>query len=181
MGCVYQAKNVVNGKSYIGKTVQTLRGRIFRHISTAKRGSVCYFPTALRKHGQQSFLWMPLFLSDDNNDLISMERVFIKLLNTKLPNGYNLTDGGEGTLGLSIKGRKFTEEHRRKLSLSQIGNTKALGKKFTQEHKDKIGAANKGKKKITPEWRVKMTAARIGKKRGKYNMEKFYQNPTVQP
>lgn len=43
-------------------------------------------------------------------------------------------------------GRKHTEESKKKMSLSRIGNKNALGHRHSQETKDKISRANTGKK-----------------------------------
>jgi hypothetical protein len=52
----------------------------------------------------------------------------------------NRTDGGDGCSGVI-----FTEEVRKKISDSKIGNTHTLGKKFTEEHRRKISEAHRGK------------------------------------
>lgn len=76
----------------------------------------------------------------------------------------NLTDGGEGVKGrvwtdeqrknksefMKLHGHsmpKFpTEEHKRKLSISKIGNTNRVGKFHTEETKLRIGESKKGSK-----------------------------------
>ncbi len=47
------------------------------------------------------------------------------------------------------KGKKFSEEHKKRLSIAFRGNTNGKGnkgKRLTEEHKRKIGEAEKGKK-----------------------------------
>jgi hypothetical protein len=55
----------------------------------------------------------------------------------------NMTDGGEGTLGL-----KHKKETKIKISKSNSGGTSwSKGIRFSKEHKDKISKGNKGKKR----------------------------------
>lgn len=55
----------------------------------------------------------------------------------------NLTLGGEGSSG---RVPTFTDDHRRKISISKTGPNNAMyGKPLSQEHRDKIGAAHKGR------------------------------------
>lgn len=79
----------------------------------------------------------------------------------------NMTDGGDGSSGLlcsektknkqreKMKGRKFSKEHREKLSQSHKGkkceylrqlNISRTGKSISEEHKRKISESRRGKK-----------------------------------
>lgn len=81
----------------------------------------------------------------------------------------NMKLGGEGGWGLSResiikrsitqKGKKLSEEHRRKLSESQKGKKR---KPLSEETKRKIGEASKGRK-ASEETRRKLSEAHIGK------------------
>jgi len=94
--------------------------------------------------------------------------MWIKLLNTKRPNGYNLTDGGEGTVDSSgviakkiskaLKGRKYSDETIKKMSEAKKGRicseiTKqkiseaGKGRICSEITKQKISKANKGQKR----------------------------------
>ena len=64
-------------------------------------------------------------------EMNSGEQYYIKLFKTLYPNGYNLTEGGDGGI--------LCEETRRKISKSHKGKT------LSEEHRIKIGNANKGK------------------------------------
>ncbi|MFZ1932815.1 MAG: NUMOD3 domain-containing DNA-binding protein [Thermoguttaceae bacterium] len=151
-GCVYQARNKLNGKSYIGKTNRILRLRKSGHFATVNAGSRCCFAGALRKYGREMFEWTILFCSDDAAELSRMERHFIRELNTKVPFGYNRTDGGDGAPGTAV-----SAETRAKMSVWQKGK-----RKFSDEHKARISDANKGRV-ITPEMRAKISAAHKGR------------------
>lgn len=172
MGCVYKATNRVNGRSYIGKTIGTLRNRQYQHKCDAKNRPETYFHNAICRHGLEAFDWSVLYESDDPSKLSEIEMVFIALLNTKKPNGYNLSDGGEGRIGVEVgletrakisaimksrKGRHHTEQFKRELAQRNRDRV------WRQESKDKIGAKNKAKVP-TPEMIARMSAARKGKK-----------------
>jgi len=150
MGCVYCVTNNISGKKYIGKTVFSLEFRKKEHIYKTKCGSKYVFHNALRKHGIDNFDWEIIFASSNNEILCKVEIDEIKSCGTKSSNGYNLTDGGEGTVGYvhsevtrskiskKAKNRKrepHSEETKKKMSISAKG--KNLGRKFTEEEKIK--------------------------------------------
>jgi group I intron endonuclease len=148
MGCVYQAKNKINGMCYIGKTIRTLKDRQWSHISNGQ--TITYFSKAVKKYGLDGFDWKILLESDNDELLCWFEKYSIKLANTKNPFGYNLTDGGEGT-----SGRVISEEEKKAIL---IRNT---GKKRTEEQKKRMSEALKGR--ITSEeTRKKMSLKRKG-------------------
>ena len=77
----------------------------------------------------------------------------------------NLTDGGEGFVGMT-----FSDEHKSKLSNSKKGKKRSelvkkrlrdinIGKKLSDEHKLKISQSNKGKK-LTDEHKEKLKLAK---------------------
>ncbi len=111
MGCVYQAKNKMNGKRYIGKTTGDMNTRRVDHEKDAMRGVELYFHRALRKYGFDCFEWSVLENDNEVDRLNFIERKWIKKLNTKVPNGYNLTDGGDGdNTGITQEGRRRISE-----------------------------------------------------------------------
>lgn len=172
MGVVYEAKNKVNGKRYVGQTVCTMEKRRFEHESEARRCVNRLFYCAMRKYGFDSFEWRVLFEDVDGVDLYPVEQVVIRLLKSKHPDGYNLSDGGPGHAG-----SKASIETRLKLSESHKGLSNGP---LSDSHKRAIGEANRKRgcpdatrKKISeatkrlwvdPEWRAKQVAARVGKK-----------------
>lgn len=178
MGCIYQVENKINGKRYIGKTVKTMMRRKTSHEVEARRGSNLYFHRALRKHGLESFDWKVLSVSDDESKLNLLEQVWIKSLGTKVPNGYNLIDGGDGVIG-----HKHSVIAKAKMSKIRKGKTKSAihrariaaahkGIRPTIETRIKISKANMGKpsplkgKVLSAEHRAKISATRTGKKYG---------------
>ena len=159
---VYKITFKTTGQSYVGQTVKTLTQRWNSHVWTAfnekEKGYNCFLQKAIRKYGPDAFTIETLHICESKEEMDFVETFYISFLNTKAPNGYNLTDGGEGTLGwIPSKGwydkqrkakinRKVSEETKRKISETLKGNTNAVGIKISEEHRLAISRANKGKK-----------------------------------
>lgn len=92
---VYLVTNTVNNKKYVGQTQRILSERIREHRRS--KTSVLYH--AIKKYGWKNFTVEILDECKTVDELNEREIYWIKTLNTKTPNGYNLTDGGVGTTG----------------------------------------------------------------------------------
>lgn len=96
MGIIYVATNILNGKSYVGKTIKTLAKRKTEHISNP---STLGFHGAIKKYGSENFDWKILVEAPEEK-LSSLEIKFIKEMKTYVGfddcNGYNRTLGGDG-------------------------------------------------------------------------------------
>ena len=173
---IYKIENKINGKCYIGQTIESLQKRINRHKYSNNH---CYaIHNALKKYGIDNF---DISVIDDTattmDELNELEIKYIKEYNSLSPNGYNLTTGGmnhtssEETLEKLrnvCKGEKHynygkhrTEEIKRKIS---IANT---GKKRTEETKKRISKAVKGRR-VSEETRRKLSIANKGKNNPMY-------------
>jgi group I intron endonuclease len=130
---VYLVINKVNGKQYVGQTVKSLETRWKKHLSAVALGSDYYFHKALRKYGSESFSKETLHDCLTKEEMDFVEVFYITLLNTKAPNGYNSTEGGEGTVG-----HKHSEESIQKMKESHTGFV------VTAEHKQKLSKASLG-------------------------------------
>ncbi|MBR3050492.1 MAG: GIY-YIG nuclease family protein, partial [Selenomonadaceae bacterium] len=128
-GIVYLIMNLVNGKKYVGQTVRSLEKRMLQHTYD----NLCV-DKAMRKYGLENFYYGVVKSCASKEELDYWEKYFIVALKSKVPNGYNLTDGGEGTVG-----RKHTPETLAKMSASK------LGKKRSAETRAKISVSRKGK------------------------------------
>ncbi len=107
---VYMHINKVNGKKYIGITSQDPERR---WGSDGNKYQKSVFKNAIKKYGWDNFQHEVIFRSLSEEDAKYLERLFIKCFDTKIPNGYNMTDGGDGTVGLSP-----SEEVRTKMSVA---------------------------------------------------------------
>jgi len=145
--CIYQITNQINGKSYIGFTT-----RQNQRINEHKRGrySSTYLTRSIKHYGWEDFTYKILYIGQDEYHTLNIiEPFFIKYHNTKYPNGYNLTSGGEGSPN-HIKSIKS----KRKISLSMMKNTNGFKsgkdninykKHRSSEIKNKISKTMKGK------------------------------------
>lgn len=103
IGYIYKITNMVNGKSYIGKTIN-LERRWRQHISG--NGNTSILSKALRKYGVSNFVFsiVDKISTPDkenlNTQLSRLEMYYIGVYNT-YKHGYNATIGGEGSSGFS--------------------------------------------------------------------------------
>lgn len=100
MGCIYLATNRINGKQYVGKTERSMEDRRRDHLKDSLKSPRLPFQRALRKYGADSFDWDIIQESNCPGELNRLEVESIVWFGSKVPNGYNMTDGGEGTGGL---------------------------------------------------------------------------------
>jgi group I intron endonuclease len=113
---VYKATNKVNGKIYIGITSQTLQSRKWKHFLDARlKVYNSKFHRAIRKYGEDGFLWEVIDHANTMEELNERESYWISFFNS-YENGYNLTLGGSG-----VRGYKRTEDSRRKDRINKIG------------------------------------------------------------
>lgn len=135
IGLIYQYKNKINGKIYIGQTTLSLDKRHQRHIRSAKSENADdYFHRALRKYGVDNF---ELTILEDNiplNNLDEREIFYIKTLDSYYTsnNGYNMTKGGKWSNGSrqivhgSMEAEIKTLLSETKLSFKEIANKVGL-------------------------------------------------------
>lgn len=92
---VYKATNIITNKSYIGYCVD-FKERKSRHLRNAKNGIDTRFYRAIRKYGENNFIWEKIY---ENLPSIkackTIEKKMILKYNTYV-NGYNSTLGGDG-------------------------------------------------------------------------------------
>ena len=133
MGCIYKITNSVNGKAYIGLSIDDVgKVRIRKHLSG--NGSVP-LKNAIAKYGKNVFSIEILHEGIIPELLNSYEIDAIAKYNTISPNGYNLTAGGEGAIP--------TDETRRKMSEAKLGKRR---KPHSLETRRKMSESHKGKK-----------------------------------
>jgi len=136
---VYLVTNSVNGKQYVGQTINP----------SNKLGHGKVLLKAYKLHGKDKFSYEPICSGINNRaTLNAIERFWINVMGTLVPNGYNIELGGS-------EGSTWTEERRRKHSLAQTGakRNRPLGSKsgmkgkvYPEEGKRKLSEAMKGNK-----------------------------------
>lgn len=95
---IYVIKNNINNKVYIGQTVNP-RIRFNAHKNAARKNSPLLIHQAMIKYGIDNFYFE--ILESQIEDYDEKEKYYIKLYNSLMPNGYNMTKGGEGLYQLS--------------------------------------------------------------------------------
>lgn len=145
IGIIYKAKNMVNGKEYIGQTIQTLYNRRKEGYGDTK------FGRAIKKYGKENFEYTILWEIESKDkielihDLNIIEEIEIGVRNlTDRDVGYNTKMGGfNGSF-------RHTEEAKRKIGArSRMGTssqfkrghipwTKGRSIVQTDEHKKKV-------------------------------------------
>jgi group I intron endonuclease len=165
---IYVVTNLVNSKQYVGITTSFDR-RWHEHQTDKSR--VLY--DAIQKYGIENFHISYIADAFNFECACDIERMLIIEKNTKAPNGYNLTNGGEGSGGyvhkeetkkrvsLKLKGIKKSKETREKMSAARKGIV------FSEETKARISASRKGKQSnrkgvvCTEEQKKRMSEAQI--------------------
>ena len=105
---IYKIENIVNGKVYIGQSVDIER----RWREHKKRKTNDFFHNALRKHPEH--FKFSVLLTGPREMLDTWERDMIALYDCIYPSGYNFTNGG-------VSNTEISDETRRKLSESHKG------------------------------------------------------------
>ena len=176
--CVYVHTNKINGKKYVGQTINGYRPN--KRWDNGNGYINCpYFYKAITKYGWDNFEHEVVSKNLTASEADNFERLLIKKLDTTNPeNGYNLEPGG-------AKNKTMSEFTKKKLSESRIGKNNPMygvrltgekngmyGKKLSEEHKAKLlQAAKEAKigKALSIETRKKISDAKIGKYTGENN------------
>lgn len=163
MKCVYLRTNLVNGKQYVGQANDFInREYEWKCLKGSYAGSL--INRAREKYGLENWSVEILVECSTQEELNKWEIFYIDKLNTKTPNGYNLTDGGEG-----VSGFKHSNETKKKLSVSHLGLNKGIPR--SEDVKRKISETKRGIRTSlgmtghhhSDESKKKMSKARKGK------------------
>jgi len=158
MGQLYKITFKTSKKSYIGISRTSAEKRWKKHNTPSNKSLLS---RAIKKYGKDDAVITVLADGYEWNDLCLMERRAIIEHKTKAPNGYNVTDGGEGTCGV-----KISEKQKSTISAVHKGYPKS------PEHRAKLSAANLGKK-LPFEQIEKMSLSQKGRKHSKETKEKM--------
>ncbi len=140
----YKITNTINGKLYIGQTRQSLESRWKQHIGYATwnlstEQNINILHKALKKYGIDAFTIEIIGTTTSPEEINLMEQQYIDYYQSHFGTnkGYNMTLGGEGTIGYI-----FTEADRLKMSLAQLGK---IHGPHTKETKQKMSDTKKAK------------------------------------
>ena len=158
---VYLVTCAVNGKGYIGYTSKGAQARLTAHLDNARWGRKYALADAIRAYGPEAFSVAVLEAGLSHDEACAAERRLIAERGTILPDGYNMTEGGDGVPltpeqreAASAKKRgRFTEAQR-----AALANRPPV----SDETRAKLSAIRKGKPK-SAEWVAKIAAASTGR------------------
>lgn len=129
---VYAHINKINGKVYVGISYNPL-ARWGKNGCNYDGG---IFEKAIKKYGWDNFEHIILEKGVTIKQARALERAYIISLDAKVPNGYNLTDGGEGMYGYHL-----SKETKKKIS--EKVSVARKGIMFSEEHKSALSVARK--------------------------------------
>ena len=131
---IYAIKNTVNGKVYIGSSVN-MKSRWHTHKAMLKKDKhhSSKLQNAWNKYGEKTFVFYVLEAVIDNDAMLAREQDWLNFLDS-IKRGYNVCLVAGNCLGI-----KHTKATRRKVSLAGMGRIPSA------ETRAKISKANKGK------------------------------------
>lgn len=128
-GFIYKVTNKVNGKVYIGQTIQSIKDRWYRHCGKSglsKAEMNTHFKRAILKYGKESFN-IEILEEVDSSKLDEREKYYIKLYDS-YNSGYNSTMGGQNG---GYRHFKLTEYYDEIIKLYKYGfSLREIGKEF---------------------------------------------------
>ncbi len=161
MGIIYLLENKINGKIYVGQTIDFVK-----RMKTHKYSDLC-IDEAIRKHRIENFKITLMECSEKYLDW--MEQEWIKEMNSLTPNGYNIDTGGH-------EGKHRSEETKKKISEAKKGNKNPMFRKvFSEETRRKMSMSRRGVI-LSEETKQRMSKARIGTHPSQKTREKMREN-----
>lgn len=143
---IYKITNLINGKCYIGQSINIeKRWKNHQVVATNPNDNGYNYPLyqAIRKYGQKNFSW-EVIEECDKNSLDEREIYWISYYNS-YNNGYNQTLGGNN-IPSEVKWTKLSEEQVKEIKnklLTQEYTLEKLSKEYNV-HKDTIRDINNG-------------------------------------
>lgn len=155
-GYIYRFLNKINGKVYIGQTLD-LNARYKAHLYYAEKNPVQQIHLALRKYGVDNFDFEVLHTVEGDKDFVKHRLDELEaheiLAHNSYRCGYNASMGGEGNMGLrhsdetkTLLSRQSKERNAIKacLEANKGKPSNAKGKKWSEESRARLSAAKKG-------------------------------------
>lgn len=167
---IYKITNLITNKIYVGQTKFSIEERLNQHINCSKEikenGDSLVLHNSIHKYGKDNFI-VELIETVDETIADEREIFWISELNSMIPNGYNMTIGGNGTIGY-----KFNDEDRKKISIAG----KNWWSKFSKEQRRIMRKPflEMCKKPKTEEHKRKVSETRIANKIASGENNPFY-------
>lgn len=164
-GTIYLVENLINGRSYIGQTIQIWPLRKYQHYNNHEPSSL--LSKALDKYGKTNFKWKILEKNIKTQKMLNFLEKFHIIHNKTNVNdgGYNLHEGGSNGKPNEETLKKMSESHKGLLA----GEKHPL---FGKRGKDN---PNYGRK-CSEETKMKLRLAQLGKKHSIHSRKKMSMN-----
>jgi len=92
---IYTIKNLINGKMYVGQTVQSNpKMRWYSHQADARKGKKSHLYDSMRKHGVETFLWKVVETTTSLDKLNELEKTWADQLRAQGITLYNNRETG---------------------------------------------------------------------------------------
>ena len=122
-GFIYKITNKINGKSYIGQTIQNVKERFYQHCATKCSQAILnmVIHKAINKYGKSNFT-IEVIEEVESANLNDRERYWIRYYDS-YNNGYNSTEGGQDGIKLfkNLDTESIVREYKSGKSLREIG------------------------------------------------------------
>ena len=122
-GFIYKITNKVNGKSYIGQTIQNVKERFYQHCATKCSQAILnmVIHKAINKYGKSNFT-IEVIEEVESTNLNDREKYWIRYYDS-YNNGYNSTEGGQDGIKLfkNLDTESIVREYKSGKSLREIG------------------------------------------------------------
>jgi len=112
---IYKITCRENGKVYVGYTKKTAQARFEAHLNNARWKRPGALQDAIRCYGPNAFYVETVLTCESHKDACANEVRLIAELNSMLPNGYNMTRGGDG---VPLTPEKYAEMRAKKKGVS---------------------------------------------------------------
>lgn len=136
---IYRIKNLINGKLYIGQTLDRFIERYWNHLWKLNNHSHDnrHLQSAWDKYGEDSFEFSTIHILKENENIDDLERYYIQQYDFN--SLYNIQHGGQDHVML---GTHMSDETKNKIGEANRKNM--LGKKHSEETKEKMSVARNG-------------------------------------
>jgi group I intron endonuclease len=111
---------------YVGKACYGAAVRWAHHLAGYYKNSL--MAKAIKKHGAENFTFEVIYDGVDNAEICRVEKGAISSHNSFVPNGYNMTVGGEGVTGMKMSAET-------KALKSKIASAWQTGRTLSDSHK----------------------------------------------
>ncbi len=174
---IYEILNIINGKRYIGQSVDVYK-RYRSHVNKLNNNTHrnTYLQNSWNKYGKESFVFN-IIEQCDVDDLDELEQFYILHYNTcNRKCGYNLDSGGNSNKRLSDETRrKISESHKKenlsdetRYKMSQAAKKRCATQEWIDFHYNIVSGH-----RVSDETKLKMSKSHTGKKHDDATREKI--------